>query len=281
MTKSIKCAIIGEMKELRSYTYNWLMRNGRLGNQLWQIAWTYGQAKKVNGQACVLPNWEYRKYVNIPDEMYDGPKFRTVDGETNYFQELKWWSHCELEVWTMFQPTQLALKELTRYAKDILQTPESCAIHFRYGDYTKYPDHYPLPSDKYYISAIQNVLEDSPETHFFVFSDDMNLVKKRFNSNPFYLDLVNDNKITLVVGQPRPVEVVDRVGEPLDWRDMYSISLCNRHIISNSTFSWWGAYLSATQHPVMYPSVWYGQHESVKNIPWKNAIPESWKEIQV
>ena len=59
--------------------------------------------------------------------------------------------------------------------------------------------------------------------------------------------------------------------------DLCLMSLCEGHIIANSTFSWWGAWL-ADSEKVIAPSIWFGEElRSVNDI--KDLYPESWEVI--
>lgn len=262
------------------YTYEWLERNGRLGNQLWQIAATIAFAKKDPGsKVAIRPDWDYRKYFSVPDEYFSDPKQypseQVKDGGTAYFQEMRYIKDVEDETRVWYRPSELSLNMLTSMPEyeqlcfSMADIP-SCSIHVRRGDYDKIRDRFPMPTPQYYQNAVASVLEETPNTEFYVFSDDIKWCKKNFGTD----------RMHFIQGTPRPVEVVDRKGEPLDQFDLFAMGLCDRHIIANSTFSWWGAFLSEDRR-VMYPSVWYGRHPSVRNIPWRNMIPETWVQVFV
>lgn len=267
---------------MTTYTYDYLERNGRLGNQLWQIAWAYTQAIQNNGKVSIKKDWEYRPFFSVPDSMFKNPKGNIVDGQTEYFQDLSLWGDNADRVKQIFQPSDRAYFELMDYAEEILDYPiQTCSIHYRRGDYVKYPKHYPIPTDRYYIDAIRAVLHENPSTDFFVFSDDIEWVRNKcMQDTGLFKELYMTDQLHFMEGVARPVEVVDRKGEPLDWLDLFAMSLCNYHIIANSTFSWWGAFLSNKSNQTYYPSRWYGNHESVRHIPWRKAIPSGWTEIK-
>lgn len=266
----------GKMKE---YSFKNLEKVGRLGNQLFQIAWTYGQALSNNGSPTIIPSWEYRKYFSVPDHLFKEASENSIDGGTEYYQELKYWSDYAFDVWEMFQPSEYAQSELENYIANIDNMKNyGCSIHHRLGDYLKYPNHFPIPSNQYYVSSIISILESNPETIFYVFSDNIKRVNTMYRQNNFTSNLIEQGKMVFFKGTPRPVEVAERLGEPSDWLDLFAMSKCKNHIIANSTFSWWGAFLSP-EGTVIYPSAWFGSDPAVSSIPWRNMIPEGWVEI--
>jgi hypothetical protein len=58
--------------------------------------------------------------------------------------------------------------------------------------------------------------------------------------------------------------------------DLCLMSLCSKHIIANSSFSWWGAWLSKSNE-VIAPIQWFGDGNQDKNT--KDLIPERWTVI--
>lgn len=113
-------------------------------------------------------------------------------------------------------------------------TLDIVSIHVRRGDYTLYPDHHPVCSDAYYQSAIGKF--DAKNSVFLVFSDDIEWCKKKF---------AEDNFIFSDTDNP--------------YLDLSIMSLCDHHIIANSSFSWWGAWLNTSENKrVIAPSEWFG-----------------------
>jgi len=264
---------------MATFTYEWLERNGRLGNQLWQIAWQYGQATKTNGSLSIKSDWEYRPFFSVPDRFFEAPKGPVADGKTLYYQELHHWDGLEYDVWNMFQPSPEAIVRQAEYLPEVNERDDTCSVHYRMGDYLNHPESFPVPSKTYYQGAMERVLDLAPDTKFFVFSDDIPAVRNMWeHDDAVYAAVLDEGNVEFVEGTARPVEVCDRIGEPTDWLDLFSMMNCDQHIIANSTFSWWGAYLAENMH-AYYPSVWWGP--ALAGTPWREGIPEHWTEVKV
>ena len=147
------------------YTYDNLMLNGRLGNQLWQIAATINFARQNHGEALFNPAWEYRDFFSVPDE-YFGEYYlpQCVDGGTEYFQEYSYFEPISDEIKSYFQPSVRALEEIEPIEG------YTCSIHVRRGDYLNWPNHFPITTSHFYRSAVADIKADHPETHFVIFS---------------------------------------------------------------------------------------------------------------
>ena len=105
------------------------------------------------------------------------------------------------------------------------------SIHVRRGDYLDLPHQHPFVGRDYLRHAVSRFPRG---TRFMVFSDDIPWCRKFFKGANFRFSEGKD--------------VVD---------DLFLMSWCDHHICSNSTFSWWGAYLGRRGR-VIFPSLWYG-----------------------
>lgn len=252
------------------YTYEHLGANGRLGNQLWQIAATLGSVN-VGDKAAFDPDWVYRKYFSLPSHMFDMPFGDITDLGTGYYQSMEYWGEPDI--------IDLCF-EWSEYADDIARSiygendhSECVAVHIRRGDYLNHPNHFPIPTSKYYQEAVSRLRKNG--TVFYMFSDDIDWCRSHLD----YFGLTSDETVFVDDSKATPVEVVDRVEEPTDWRDMWLMSQCGYHIISNSTFAWWGAYL-ANGKTVFYPSVWFGPAVAKAGDPVDCPKVDGWIEIE-
>ena len=107
----------------------------------------------------------------------------------------------------------------------------------------------------YYEEAIRYMCEHVQEPVFYVFSNDISWVR-----------------VNLKI--PNAVYVTHNQGAD-SWQDMYLMSKCKHHIIANSTFSWWGAYLNRDkQKLVVCPPKLTNRGDS------PNLFPKEWIKIE-
>ena len=118
---------------------------------------------------------------------------------------------------------------------------ESVCVHIRRGDYLA-PEfaHLNVCDEKYYMEAMTKMKAQKPDAVFYIFTNnhkEVEWIREHYNFDGFtvrYVDLDNPDYEEL--------------------RLMYS---CKDFIISNSTYSWWGQFLSDNPDKiVMAPGVW-------------------------
>ena len=227
-------------------TFSRLGRYGRLGNQLFQIASTIGIARK-NGHSYMFPEWEYTRFFRNPlpagvindtriyrqrhPWYYDvtlGPGNWDLTG---YFQSELFFKDAADEVRKMLTPSQEIEASIDQKYSHILKG-DTCSIHVRRGDFVKFRHAFPPLTAEYYRTAIAEM----GEKHFVFFSDDIEWCKKQFmDVRGTFIE--NESEIT----------------------DLFLMSKCKSHIIANSSFSWWGAWLNPDlKKRVIAPSYWFG-----------------------
>lgn len=122
-----------------------------------------------------------------------------------------------------------------------MEACESVAIHVRKGkDYMQRVWYRNTCSVDYYKKAVEVIMNKVSNPKFYVFTDNPEWVKENFK----------DMEYTLVEGNP-----------PSGWGshfDMQLMSVCKHNIISNSTYSWWSAFLNTHSGKIVIgPKVWF------------------------
>ncbi len=131
------------------------------------------------------------------------------------------------------------LTENLRAWRNQADRPNSVSLHVRRGDFatSTHRCQYACGVD-YYQAAVRRVCDAVPDPQFFMFSDDPGWVR-----NHLHLD----HACTLVSS-----------GETRDYEELTLMSSCRHHIISNSTFGWWGAWLDPRPDKIVIaPKDWY------------------------
>lgn len=252
---------------------------GQLGNQMFQYAATIATALKygdkylipnrtqneevwkshhfenVNyrdiSRGQILPAWQHWKepshsYTEIPDEY--GRRLM-LDG---YFQSYKY-----------FEDYLPEIKKAFGFNTIGYTTPrKSTFIHVRRGDYLKYPTKHPVVTIEYLKEAME-ISASKGVTHFDCFSDDMEWVKENLNK-----DLFPNYTFDYYTGNGALV-------------DLEMMTMTQNCIISNSTFSWWGAYLNANPNKIVITpdeKNWFGIEN--KHLSVVDLLPKEWIRIK-
>jgi hypothetical protein len=130
------------------------------------------------------------------------------------------------------------------------------SIHIRRGDYVQNPAAlavHGLCSLAYYQAAIKTMAESINQPHFFIFSDDIAWVKANINI-------------------AFPCEYISHNQGADSYNDMRLMSLCQHHIIANSSFSWWGAWLNPSPTKIVIaPKQWFAIDKNTCDL-----LPNNW-----
>lgn len=166
-----------------------------------------------------------------------------------YFQSEKYFKNYRNDILELFDlNSEIKEKIKEKYHSVLLKKPTS--LHVRRGDYVWLSDYHANQQTDYYEQAIKIIGENE---HFLVFSDDISWCKDNLN----FLE----NKTF--------------IQENADYEDLYLMSLCSNHIIANSSFSWWGAWLNVDENKkVIAPKNWFGKSNS--HLDTSDLYCEKW-----
>lgn len=278
-------------------SFNYLASPGQLGNQMFKYAALKGISHELNTALLMPPSYNFEKFrpvfkmlikfnlidqrnqnnhslfkyfkmgsvkknnigysdleISITEDSFEfDPKFFSSEIKSfdvyGFFQSYKYFEKVKNDLIHDFTFKD-KIQSKSKLIYNNLDNPIS--IHVRRGDYLVNPNHNVLDLD-YYKESIDRL---GSKNNYVLFSDDNQWCKQQsiFNSDniKFAEDLTNGS-------------------EELD---LCLMSLCNKHIIANSTFSWWGAYLSK-QEAIIAPDKWF-KGSNFSNNNTSDLYPKNW-----
>ena len=241
-----------------TFSFNHIGNHGHLGNQMFQYAATKSLAIKHNRDFMIAPHEVFGKYYyttlrsNIDDcfdikcargisnfptheerhfhfdrETYENPPQHDCN-LLGFFQSDKWFKHIDDEIRKdfTFKP------EYYDPAKSVRESlkGETIGVHIRRTDFVTNQNH--VPQDmSYYAKALELLPKDA---YVLIFSDEPEWCKQQ--------EVFADDRF-----------MVSETGDA--YIDLCLMTLCEYVIMANSTYSWWGAYLSPSKK-VIAPATW-------------------------
>ena len=198
-----------------------------------------------NNNLGLLPNQVLMERVHTFDEelFINCPDNADLFG---YYQTEKYFKHIEDEIRKDFTFKEELQELCDSFIKDNFVYRDVISLHIRRGDYTANPNH-PTQDIEYYRQALNQM----PDLPVIVFSDDPEWCNQQefFSSDRFAISEGNATDA-----------------------DLCLMSLCKYHIIANSSFSWWGAWLAKSEK-VIAPKNWFGGecvNKSVEDMVFDN-----------
>jgi hypothetical protein len=187
--------------------------------------------------------------LTLPDNVY-------LDG---YWQSAKYFEGIEDVIrkdFTIKTSQDENNKEISRQ----IESRKSVSLHIRRGDYISnaYTKRLHGTCDlEYYQRCVEEITRKVEDPNFYLFTDDPTWVRQ--NLKFIY-----------------PAMVIDHNGSAKSYEDLRLMSQCKHHIIANSTFSWWAAWLSNNSNKtVCAPKRWFAND----NLNIKDLLPETWLKI--
>lgn len=225
---------------------------GRLGNNLFMIANAYARALDENKRFVV-----YRDYLTYGNDDYPSNILRKIDlvehldhsqkAYMGYFQSESYFDKYSENIKSLFS-YPLEFEQRIRTELPFIFEGDVTVINVRRGDYLHSPNYHPVVTPEYIHKA--NAL--IPNTrHYLIASDDIDWCKEHLHfPNSTYLEGYRS------------------------YEQLWILSMCKNFIISNSSFSWWAAYLSREPNKIVVaPETWFGP-EHIGD--WSNMYCKDW-----
>lgn len=206
-----------------------------------------GLAFLLGKHFAIEPDFSYwRGYEQAPADCY----------LYGYWQSEKYFLDVAASIRDDFQ-FKGPLSEANAKVAEQIAAADAVSLHVRRGDYLKNPvtlAKHGVCSLEYYRAAIARIAEQVEHPVFFVFSDDIAWVRE-------HLAIEHP---CVYVGHNSGVE---------SFNDMRLMSMCRHHIIANSSFSWWGAWLAQSPGQIVIaPEPWFND----RSIDTKDLLPGHW-----
>jgi len=232
---------------------------GGLGNALFQVATALSIAKKYNKKLIIpsvadqncsrttsyndsffhkLSHSNNTNFILIKELEFNYNSIQ-LTSENNklfgYFQSEKYFREYKDYILDILSLPTYMINNISQKYNNIIQSDNTVSIHIRRGDYLKFSDIHTVLDLEYYQKAIEYFSIDS---FFIIFSDDIEWCKNQ----DLFKNLKNKQFIC-----------------DIDYYELYLMSCCKNNIIANSSFSWWGVYMSKyINKKVISPKQWFG-----------------------
>ena len=222
---------------------------GGLGNQMFQYAagvsalkeysqftnlkldtsFYAGQEVKVVKDGLTGRNYDLDVFNLSYNDVEEAPEGATL--LKGWFQNIEEFANVENLVRDEFKFNIDFSDETKRIESLIASETNTIAVHVRRGDYLYNPNclaYHGVLGKEYYDEAIRMMNSTYTNPHYFVFSEDIEWCRENIKA-------------------PNVTIVGPECNDYKDTGHLYLMTKCKSHIIANSSFSWWGAWLGRTQ----------------------------------
>ena len=172
-------------------------------------------------------------------------------GNENYFKNIANTIRKEFTLKEKLDDKNLEIKKK-------IMSVNSVSIHVRRGDYLTVEGAkgiFAVCTREYYENAIQKICSIVDNPHFFIFTQGYDWAENNFKQN-VPITIVKNNE---------------------SYKDLELMKHCKHHIIANSTFSWWGAWLNENPGKIIIaPKIWYKKKSYQTMYEKGNLILKDW-----
>jgi hypothetical protein len=194
----------------------------------------------INIDKKSLPNQYQEQRFSFEPEIFDIIDNTAIEG---YFQSYKYFEDYKDEILKEFT---FKSNILNKCSSQIKNHTNPVSIHVRRGDYVNHPGFWNVTPE--YLQESLNYFNDDDYT-FLIFSDDIEWCKQVFPDGVVFIEGNNQ------------------------FEDLCLMSLCDHNIISNSSYSWWGAYLNQNPNKrIIAPKNWFTDQKPLNDLYPNNFI---------
>jgi len=197
------------------------------------------------------------KSVTFDPGMLDVPDGSYVDG---YWHSERYFAPIAERIRNEYVPRE-RLSPSAQEMGEEMQSCESVSLHVRRGDYVHNPiafNHHYVCDQDYYRRCVDHIRSVIDSPRVFIFSDEPDWVKAN-------------------MPLPVPTVVVSPGAQTQEATELWLMSSCRSHIIANSSFSWWGAWLDPRPDKlVLMPKQWFRRNGSVYSQRCASFRPDGW-----
>lgn len=242
-------------KTPRLYELSRYLIAGRVAGATERLTYRARNSLSFRGIRLLPRNWTYfREQI-----LHFDPSVQSLSGDIyldGYWQSHRYFEGIEESIRKELTPAT-PFGSSDEAVRQHMASTNSISVHVRRGDYISNgaaAAYHGTCSVEYYQSAISSLSALVDRPHFFVFSDEPDWAK---------------TNLSFVGG----VTFVDHNGIDSAFQDLRLMSHCQHHIIANSSFSWWGAWLNPKPNKrVIAPRQWYADGSSTENLTPANWI---------
>lgn len=242
---------------------------GRTANLLFQTAACIAYAKKYNTDWFIPRGYHHRqiyRHWKLPIYRGNVRNLKLYDVATD-----EGWGYKEIPfiqggvlLRGFFQSEKHfdnAIDEVKEAFRLNIDPIEKVSLHIRLGDYTATNQDTFRPIDINYIRQATDIFKSYGKDKFLVFSDDIPRSKQMLSE-------IKDAEFSYSEGRN-------------EFQDLSLMASCTDHIIANSSFSWWGAWLGAnTNKLVVSPHNEAPNWFAHSRMDTTHLLPESWVKIK-
>lgn len=219
-------------------------------------------------------NIDLTNIENYKEPYFHYKQIPIFDNDTQlegYFQSPKYFEHNINKIRRIIGIDEHINNVLIKYPEYTVN--KTISIHYRMGDYINLHTLHPVKNTTYYIEAFKKLISKGVDIYDY---DILYFCEEHDNDRVNNYNLEINNTLKQFTGKDlRYKKVSDTIQ---DWEQLLIMTSSKHYIIGNSTFSWFGAYLSSSNEPIIcYPETWLGP--GYNGTITDDLFPDSWIKI--